>query len=129
MNLREWQKRNRLSNSDILTPEYLERIKSEPELVWCACGCDQLRLRFDKNGIERQFIQHHQSRGRKLSAGTIKKMQETKRRNRELLIERVSERDRKIEEMIREGLFTVGEGITSCKGIFPRRMIWVKEEA
>lgn len=83
MNLKEWQKRKRLSDSDIFTSEYLNRIESESELVKCACGCGEWRPRFDEKGIERNYISGHQSRGRKHSAESITKMQETRRKNQE----------------------------------------------
>lgn len=78
-----WKNRWGYSNNDVLTSDYLERIKLEPELVRCACGCGQLRPRFDKQGIERRYIKGHGSIGRKLSPELIVKMQEGKRKKRE----------------------------------------------
>ena len=62
--LKAWQKNKNLSNSDILSQKYLERIKLEPELVQCACGCGDWRVRYDKKGIERRYIVGHSSRGK-----------------------------------------------------------------
>ena len=59
MNLDKWQKRKGLSDSDILSPRYLERIKSEPELVQCACGCGGWRPRYDRRGKARHYLRGH----------------------------------------------------------------------
>ncbi len=83
MNLKEWQKKKRLSDSDILTKEHLNRIKSEPVLVRCACGCGEWRVRYDKNGIKRRYIKGHVARGRKLSAETLQKIRETRQKGQE----------------------------------------------
>ena len=84
MNLKEWQKRRGLSDSDILTPKYLNRIKSESEIVQCACGCGEWRARYDKRGVERRYITGHWARGRKPSAETLRKMRETRWKNSDL---------------------------------------------
>lgn len=81
--LETWKQEKGYSNPDILSQKYLERIKLEPALVACACGCGQLRRKFDKQGIERHYILGHQSQGRKPSAESIQKGIETKQRNRE----------------------------------------------
>lgn len=65
MTLQDWQRSKNLSDSDILTQEFLTRIMSESDLVQCACGCGESRGRYDKRGIERRYIQGHSSRGKR----------------------------------------------------------------
>ncbi len=80
MTLKDWQNRKNLSDSDILSQEYLERIKMEPPLVQCACGCGEWRPKFDKYGKERHYILGHS--GRNISDESRRKGLETRRKNR-----------------------------------------------
>lgn len=78
-----WKREKNLPDYEVLDKDYLKRLKIEPEFVPCACGCGELRIRFDKGGIERRFIQGHQSRGHKQSAETINKIREAKIKKRQ----------------------------------------------
>lgn len=78
-----WKREKRLFDYDVLDKDYLKRLKFNPELVPCACGCGKMRLRFDVNGIERRYIRGHSSRGRKPSAETLQKRRETRHKNQE----------------------------------------------
>ncbi len=59
VNLEKWQEENRLSDLEILSPKYLERIKSKSELVQCACGCGGWRPRYDKKGRALHYLHDH----------------------------------------------------------------------
>lgn len=71
MNLKEWQKRKNLSDSDILTQEHLDRNDSASPLVQCACGCGEWRPRFDKYGKERYYIRGHSGRAFRKKHGKL----------------------------------------------------------
>ncbi len=59
ISLKEWQGKRGLSDSEVLSPRYLERIKSEPERVQCACGCGGWRPRYDRRGRARHYLRGH----------------------------------------------------------------------
>lgn len=63
--LEVWKVRKNLSDEDILTQEYLERISDQPptqgnEIIYCACGCGKFWLRpHNHEGKRRRFIRGH----------------------------------------------------------------------
>ena len=59
MNFDKWQGKRGLSDSEVLTSEHLQRVKSESELVQCACGCGGWRPRYDKRGKARRYLRGH----------------------------------------------------------------------
>ncbi|GAF71480.1 unnamed protein product, partial [marine sediment metagenome] len=82
-NFVDWKREKSLPDYEVLDKDYLKRLKLEPELVPCACGCGQLRLRYDKNGVERRYIQGHSLRGRKQSAEVLQKRREERIKKRQ----------------------------------------------
>ena len=69
MTLESWKEYYGLSDGDILTPEYLKR-RNNPknEIVQCACGCGEWRVRLDGRGVERRYIRgHNDSRNKEAS--------------------------------------------------------------
>lgn len=78
LSFEDWKREKSLPDHEVLDKDYLKRLKLEPELVQCACGCGEWRVKYDKKGIERRYIRGHSAQGRKLSAETINKIRKTK---------------------------------------------------
>jgi len=51
-----------------------ERLGQSDEMVECACGCGELRKRYNIYGRECKYINHHWGKGRKLSQETLDKL-------------------------------------------------------
>jgi NUMOD3 motif-containing protein len=55
----------------------VKRVEKPNELILCACGCKQRFWKYDNLGRERHFIKGHNSRVRKHSEETKKKISES----------------------------------------------------